>query len=183
MWLDLLNSDWHDFRGGGRDEDRLDREEWLRGFLQPWRAWLGNVPLAEARERLRELRSLLRRMADGFAAGRLLAKADLERLNRVLEGSPRVDRVEASGLSYSLRRLPQAPGIRALLAEIADSFAEVLAHGEAGRVKVCRNPDCRWVFYDFSKNRSRKWCENATGCGNLIKVRQFRARAGAGRKS
>jgi predicted RNA-binding Zn ribbon-like protein len=180
LWLDLLNSDWHDFRGEGRDEDRLDRGDWLAKFLAPWRAWLGDVPQAEARERLKGLRALLRRMADDFAARRPLARADLERLNRVLQGGPRVQRVDASGRSYSLRLIPRDPGIGALLAEIAASFAGVLARGEPERVKTCRNPDCRWVFYDRSKNRSRKWCENATGCGNLIKVRNFRARAGAG---
>ncbi len=34
---------------------------------------------------------------------------------------------------------------------------------------------CGWVFYDRSKNRSRKWCEQAT-CANLMKVRRFRQR-------
>jgi len=182
LWLDLLNSDWHDFRGGGRDEDRLDREDWLARFLGPWRGWLRGISLLEARERLKGLRALLRRMADGFASGRPLAKADMERFNRVLAAAPRVTRVTASGLSYSLRQLPRDPGVAALLAEIAASFAEVLARGEPGRVKLCRNPDCRWVFYDHSKNRSRRWCENAGGCGNLIKVRRFRARAGAGKR-
>jgi predicted RNA-binding Zn ribbon-like protein len=33
-------------------------------------------------------------------------------------------------------------------------------------------PGCGWVFYDRSKNRSRRWCEQAT-CANLMKVRRF----------
>ena len=65
-----------------------------------------------------------------------------------------------------------------MLAAIVGSFAEILAFGEPERIKICQNPDCLWIFYDNSKNHSRKWCENATGCGNLIKVRRFRANAG-----
>ncbi|ACU97694.1 CGNR zinc finger domain-containing protein [Saccharomonospora viridis] len=30
--------------------------------------------------------------------------------------------------------------------------------GELDRLKVCRNPDCRWVFYDRSPGQSSVWC-------------------------
>ncbi|MBK6315514.1 MAG: CGNR zinc finger domain-containing protein [Blastocatellia bacterium] len=56
--------------------------------------------------------------------------------------------------------------------EIVASLADVLAAHETHRLKLCGNPDCRWVFYDESKNRTRRWC--ADSCGNLIKVRRFR---------
>lgn len=46
---------------------------------------------------------------------------------------------------------------------------------QAGRVKVCENPQCRWLFLDHSRNRSRQWCE-ATTCGNRERVRRFRLR-------
>ncbi|MCL6580471.1 MAG: CGNR zinc finger domain-containing protein [Firmicutes bacterium] len=41
--------------------------------------------------------------------------------------------------------------------------------------KVCANADCGWLFYDDSRNRSRRWCDGRY-CGNLIKVRRFRAK-------
>jgi predicted RNA-binding Zn ribbon-like protein len=43
------------------------------------------------------------------------------------------------------------------------------------RIKVCRNPSCRRVFFDSSKNRSRSWCAMAR-CGNQAKARAFRRR-------
>jgi predicted RNA-binding Zn ribbon-like protein len=43
------------------------------------------------------------------------------------------------------------------------------------RLKVCANPDCRWVFYDRSRNQQGNWCDMAV-CGNRIKNRQLRAR-------
>ncbi len=177
LWLDLLNSDWHDFKGGGRHEDRLETDAWLGKFLQPWQGTLKDETWPDIRKRLGGLRALLRRLAEDFSRRRPLRETDLERLNDVLARSPEVTKVARSGLSYVLRHEKKSAGISLLLAEIAASFAAVLVHGEPGRIKVCRNPDCLWIFYDTSKNRSRKWCENATGCGNLIKVRQFRAKA------
>jgi predicted RNA-binding Zn ribbon-like protein len=42
-------------------------------------------------------------------------------------------------------------------------------------LKACANADCRWAFYDRSRNHGGTWCEMAT-CGNKLKNRQFRAR-------
>ncbi|HYH51840.1 MAG TPA: CGNR zinc finger domain-containing protein, partial [Acidimicrobiia bacterium] len=41
--------------------------------------------------------------------------------------------------------------------------------------KVCRQPDCRWAYYDESRNRSRTWC-SMESCGNRAKARSFRQR-------
>lgn len=47
--------------------------------------------------------------------------------------------------------------------------------GTWSRLKVCGNPDCRWAFYDRSRNQQGSWCDMAV-CGNRIKNRQLRAR-------
>ncbi len=177
LWLDLLNSDWHDFKGGGQHEDRLDNDAWLQNFLSPWPELLTAAPLTKIRKQLKDLRSLLRRLAEDFSKRRPLKETDIESLNRILAGSPEIKKISLSGQTYKLQYETKEPGLPWLLAVIVSSFAEILAGGEPERVKVCRNPDCLWIFYDTSKNRSRKWCENATGCGNLMKVRLFRAKA------
>ena len=41
------------------------------------------------------------------------------------------------------------------------------------RLKAC--PNCRWAFYDYSKNRSANWC-SMTLCGNRLKTRAYRKR-------
>ncbi|WP_141639042.1 CGNR zinc finger domain-containing protein, partial [Paenibacillus riograndensis] len=41
------------------------------------------------------------------------------------------------------------------------------------------NPDCLWVYYDDTRNRSKRYCDDKM-CGNLMKVRRFRARKKAG---
>jgi predicted RNA-binding Zn ribbon-like protein len=47
--------------------------------------------------------------------------------------------------------------------------------GSWSRLKMCANPDCRWVFYDRSRNQQGNWCDMAV-CGNRLKNRQLRAR-------
>ncbi len=50
---------------------------------------------------------------------------------------------------------------RAVVAATVLSYAQLVAGGHACRVKVCANPDCTWIFFDQSRNRSRGWCESA----------------------
>jgi predicted RNA-binding Zn ribbon-like protein len=58
-----------------------------------------------------------------------------------------------------------------LLAEVFRAEAE----GRWGRLKACRNPACRWVFYDASKNGLGRWC-NMQLCGARHKMRRYRER-------
>jgi len=44
-----------------------------------------------------------------------------------------------------------------------------------GRLRICANPACRFVFVDRSRNAARRWCEMAV-CGNRLKGRRFRHR-------
>jgi CGNR zinc finger len=58
-----------------------------------------------------------------------------------------------------------------------------IAEGTWARLKAC--PDCRWVFYDNTRNGSKRWCLMTAGgpegrsCGTIDKVRRYRQRAGA----
>jgi predicted RNA-binding Zn ribbon-like protein len=45
--------------------------------------------------------------------------------------------------------------------------------GQWTRVKVCPADDCRWAFYDRSRNHSRTWCSMQV-CGNREKARTWR---------
>lgn len=59
---------------------------------------------------------------------------------------------------------------------MAAAYADMLAAGGAERLRVCDNPDCKWIYYDETKNRSKRYCDDKA-CGNLLKVRRFRERA------
>ncbi|MDN4615195.1 CGNR zinc finger domain-containing protein [Leifsonia sp. F6_8S_P_1B] len=66
------------------------------------------------------------------------------------------------------------------VAEAAVASALVLSiQGRLSRVKLCGGEDCRWAFYDASRNGSRQWCSMEV-CGNRQKARTFRARKQSG---
>jgi len=54
---------------------------------------------------------------------------------------------------------------------VAWSAAELLTSCDLGRVCECGAEDCRWLFIDTSRNRSRRWCDMKT-CGNRVKARR-----------
>ena len=63
-----------------------------------------------------------------------------------------------------------------VLAAVVDAIAEQ----QWSRLRAC--DDCRYIFYDHTRNQSRRWCkmggEGPAGrsCGSIAKVRRYRAR-------
>ncbi|MBC9711329.1 CGNR zinc finger domain-containing protein [Streptomyces sp. TRM66268-LWL] len=99
----------------------------------------------------------------------LLAAAD-----RVLADHPVL--VTANG---SLTAAPGLPPDRHPIAQLAIAWTELTTTGDAIRLKRCAEHACAWVFWDTSKNRSRRWCSMKI-CGNRNKSRAYAARARAG---
>jgi predicted RNA-binding Zn ribbon-like protein len=180
-WLELLNSDWHDYRGSGRREDRLDDPRWLEGYLGRWVPKPDRLDRGTARRALRGLRDAMRAIVDLLVRQRKVRAEDRARLNAFLERVSYVRRIEAAGGKLALAEVPAGGPLEVALASIARSFAATLAEADISRLKICRNKDCLWVFLDGSRNKSRRWCE--TTCGNLMKVRRFRRRRKRARKS
>ncbi|ANF33395.1 hypothetical protein A0130_10610 [Leifsonia xyli] len=122
-----------------------------------------------------------------------LAKTVREGLRSVLAGHAGhdVDAAAAGRLDQALAQLPvrvtfgtsgalslaPAGGDRVLnaLAGVLDAVRASREDGSWSRLKVCDRATCRWAYYDYSKNRSSRWCTMA-GCGNAVKM-QRRAHA------
>ncbi|MEX2314914.1 MAG: ABATE domain-containing protein [Thermomicrobiales bacterium] len=60
------------------------------------------------------------------------------------------------------------------------SAVDLLLTGDRRRLRECAAADCGWLFYDTSRNQSRRWC-SMQSCGNRAKVQQFRERRRDGR--
>ncbi|HEY6279238.1 MAG TPA: CGNR zinc finger domain-containing protein [Streptosporangiaceae bacterium] len=73
---------------------------------------------------------------------------------------------------------PTAPLADRMAAHFAMGLAELAVAGESERFRTCAAPDCRAVFLDLSRNRSRRYCDSRT-CGNRIHVAAYRARRAA----
>jgi predicted RNA-binding Zn ribbon-like protein len=169
-WLDLVNSELLD--GFGHATECLDDPKWLRTFAEHWKL-RESFEASAAQEGLRALRALLRRLVEKNAARGSLGPREIVRLNAWLK-IPVFPRVveNQNGLALELR--PAQIGWKAELAGIARSFADALIRAPQGRLKICANAECAWVFVDRTKGNVRRWCNDAT-CGNRDRVRRSRA--------
>jgi predicted RNA-binding Zn ribbon-like protein len=78
----------------------------------------------------------------------------------------------------------QPPDFMSPLWPIALSAMELLLRGERQRIKECPSASegCGWLFYDTSKNNSRRWCSMRT-CGMQSKDRRRGKRMRPAQKS
>ncbi len=58
---------------------------------------------------------------------------------------------------------------------IVETVATSVAGGGWSRLKLCSAVDCRWAFYDSSRNGGGRWC-SMEACGNRNKTRAYRQR-------
>jgi predicted RNA-binding Zn ribbon-like protein len=117
-----------------------------------WQAWLAERGLTDGEE-TRAVRAALRAAVGDLAPpGTVSARVTVE-------------------LAGGVPTLVAADVVGAVLA--ASTRLAVLDQWE--RVKICPADDCRWAFYDRSRNHSRTWCSMQV-CGNREKARAWRGR-------
>lgn len=141
--------------------------EWFREDVlgSPWEISLQDVVWAvEFREALRSLASI--------NSGGAPSPAALEVVNRAARSALLRLRFSPEGRS-SLDSM--GPGLDGTIGRLLAAMHMAMTDGSWSRIKICRNPACRWAYYDRSRNRSRVWCEMAE-CGNRMKARRLRRR-------
>lgn len=116
-----------------------------------WTRWLAERGLADAAD-VRAVRGALRAAVAGSAAGPVSAPVTVA----LVDGVPEVVARDVTG---------------AVLA----AAQRLVVLGEWARVKICPADDCRWAFFDRSRNHSRVWCSMRV-CGNREKARIWRGR-------
>jgi len=155
----------------GEVEEKLDSPAALAAFLSEHNLGDVDVKPAELRRAL-EVREALRNVMGANNGEQLDARA-VDLLNRT---AARAKVVAAFDDHASWRIEPVSNGVDRALGQMLATVFRSMSDGTWGRMKACGNPDCRWAFYDASKNRSGRWCEMAS-CGNRMKARAFRDRA------
>jgi predicted RNA-binding Zn ribbon-like protein len=163
----------------------IDGETSVEGFETPadLAAWLAAHELvpdgtSADGDDLREaivVREALRDLLESNAGHGVHAEA-LRVLGDAASRSPLAVRFDRAG-DASLA--PVGDGPRAALGRMFADVATAVADGTWARLKVCRNDECRWAYYDVSRNRSGRWCSMA-GCGNRMKGRAYRSRTRPG---
>ena len=170
-WVDLANSEeWDTY---GERKDWLEDPSWLPFFLQHW-GFLAPAGKPFPAGKFRALRSAVRLACEAIFAERKIPAEAFEGLNHALDLRGTQQMLQHSD-GLRLQFVPSNAGWDWVLAQIALSFANLLAGGDKSRIKICLNQDCRWIFYDATKARTRRWCSDKV-CGNRDRVRRARAR-------
>lgn len=115
-----------------------------------------------------EIRETLYRLLHSAAMESALASEDLRRLNRALREAPPRAKLERAdrGLGWHIEVKPTAVG---MLAPVLWSAADILIGPDRNRIRQCANDRCLWLFFDDSKNSTRRWC-SMQACGNRAKA-------------
>jgi predicted RNA-binding Zn ribbon-like protein len=115
----------------------------------------------------------VRRLRDDLRGA--VETADPGRLNHWISELGLRPVIDGDRLAYQHDGSPAAEFLAAVIAAIAARTWR--------RLKAC--PDCHWVFYDNTRNGSKRWCLMYAGgpegraCGTIAKVRRYRDRQAA----
>ncbi len=174
-----------------RDAFRLDRLENYADLI----AWSLKAKILNAKEAKRLLQVAA---SEPQAAGKVLKRAlsmresvyclfksaiegwqpeveDIEKLNRELAVARHHQKLSAAKNGFVFEWIDHRDTLDSMLWQISESVVEMLTAGDLTRIRQCGSDRCNWLFLDRSRNRSRQWCD-MKDCGNLAKVRRFRAK-------
>ena len=155
--------------GADRLSEAADAGPWLRsqGLLRA-DADAG----ADDLRTIRAVREALRAMLVHNAGGPAPSAAQMLPLRHVAESATARVRLDEDG---SVRLDADAESVDGRLLTLLLIVADAQRDGTWSHLKACGNEECRWAFYDRSRNHGGTWCDMAT-CGNKLKNREFRAR-------
>ena len=145
------------------------------GALSDWFATRGVLPqgteLGEADlRRALAVRAGFRALIETHNLGKLDVQA-IENMDEAVRGARSQVRIERSGVprvALGARNFDEALGT------LTGLFLTAQREGLWVRLKDCLNGSCRAVFYDSSKNKTRKYCSKL--CGDVVRARAFRKR-------
>lgn len=126
------------------------------------------------------LRAALRAGAERIVAGRDPGPGMARAVNRVLALAPACARLVRERGRWVTRSEPVTESPVRLLGPVAESAAWLLEHGDPSLLRRCAGERCVLLFYDGTKNRSRRWC-SMDGCGSRAKAAAYYRRKQRGR--
>lgn len=173
LCINFINTNWYNTHKENRE--LLDDKSYLESFQEKWKLQTESPPLAKDIIRLKELRAFLEGAMNIVIQGKDLNQDQLNIINKFLSLSTLNKSIEIKDSKYISELKPISRNWNWLLYEITASFAQLISDLDIKRIKLCENPQCRWVFFDESKSRTRRWCDNT--CASLIKVRKFREKS------
>ena len=123
-----------------------------------------------------ELREAIYHIFVAHTEGELPDSVDLALFNEALPRAYASPELVATATGYSWHWRADEKGLDGILWPILRSTARLLTDGDLTRVGQCADDrGCGYLFYDTSRNRSRRWCD-MNACGNRAKSQRHYAR-------
>jgi predicted RNA-binding Zn ribbon-like protein len=116
------------------------------------------------------LREAVHRIAAAIARRELPDRGDLSLLSARCASALGKATIEMGSEGARWRWPVAEPVPETILGPIALSAVGLLRDSDPRRIKQCRGEHCGWVFFDMTKNGSRRWCEMKV-CGNRAKAK------------
>lgn len=170
LCIDFINSQW--YKTHKSFSDPIYDENWLNDFYKKWDLSNAGIPDKRMIDKLLELRSFLNKVIIDIYSEKAIHSDDLDRINKYLSSFSFYKVLKKDNEKYYLSIVPEKSDFNWIIFEIISSFIKLITEYDISRIKICNNPDCNWIFYDESKSKTRKWCDNT--CATLMKVRRFR---------
>lgn len=120
-----------------------------------------------------QLREAIYRIFRSFIKEELINPEDLTNFNKVINHYYQLMHLVPMENDFSMQfDIPEGAFDR-MLPPIVQSAVNILSsEKDLKRVKQCEGDPCGWLFFDTSRNLSRRWCSMAD-CGNRAKARRF----------
>jgi predicted RNA-binding Zn ribbon-like protein len=147
-----------------------EQHDWLEPAtnLAGWAEAVGlATPVSADVASVREFREVVARTFLAVADGKSPSPDDIDHIGKAAAGAWADRRLAPADDSLGARWTGTAPSI---CGEVALAAASLLTSGERlHRIAAC--VECRWLFLDTTRNRSRQWCDPAD-CGNRARQRR-----------
>lgn len=128
-------------------------------------------------EKAREIREDIYRIVADTVHGHPIKIAGLKGFNKALASMLSHSKLapDERGLRWDWD--PHADKLDSVIWPVVKSAVDLMTSEAIKRVGQCADEKgCGWLFWDSSRNRSRRWCD-MSDCGNRAKVRRFYAKS------
>ena len=144
--------------------------------LGRWLAYVLDVRGIEARAHdvvvAKRLREAMWQLAQRQVAHQPLRRQDIRIVNAAAAAPPLVPALSGDGTARTVAPRLAVSALSVLARDAVDLFSGPLKN----RVRTCAADDCELLFVDASRPGQRRWC-SMQRCGNIAKMRDYRARS------
>lgn len=172
--MDFVNTKW--YVSHERMSDLFEDPEWFKQWLAKYGHSLDDTffQTPNLLSTLRELRGFFSNCFDQLNTNTMLSEASLNQLNVYSNAYNAPLNLQSIDNTYSLKQVVNPLTLETFSGLLSNSFILFTVESDLSRFRVCDNDECKWLFIDSTKSKTKKWCCNT--CASLVKVRKYRAK-------